>query len=210
MGRRETTPRWEDSALTLTLREGASARGHSLARGEGAGPYSVGGRLKSQRARREGRGHRARVAKSISPAGPPWGAARGRWRAWGGRGRGHCRAAQVGFLGCGPPYGGPQAGRGPESRPPVEGSPGLGRAPLSLAYGTDSARASADPWRLERASEHQRVGRQRNPPGSPHHSPPIHFATSPPKLESFSFKLQPILELRNSREITRVSHPPPR
>lgn len=46
-------------------------RGHSLARGEGAGPSSVGGRLKSQRARREGRGHRARVAKSISPAGPP-------------------------------------------------------------------------------------------------------------------------------------------
>lgn len=31
-------PKWEDSSLTLTLWEGASVRGHSLAREEGAGP----------------------------------------------------------------------------------------------------------------------------------------------------------------------------
>ena len=45
----------------------ARARGHSLAPEEGAGPSSVGGGSKSPRARGEGRGHRAGVARSRYP-----------------------------------------------------------------------------------------------------------------------------------------------
>lgn len=88
-------PRWEDSSLTLTQWEGASARGHSLTREEGAGPLQRWGRVEVTAGWRggAGRGPRAGVAQSSSLPGPRGRAAGGPLFACGGRGRGHYRPA---------------------------------------------------------------------------------------------------------------------